>query len=55
MFLDIAHNAAAVEKDQKYKSFLRSQKQVCDFPEGESPLCVGVRPESISKPQGGIQ
>ena len=25
-----------------------------NFPEGESPLYVRVRPESINKPQGGI-
>ena len=27
---------------------------MCDFPGGESPLYVVVRPESVSKPHGGI-
>jgi len=34
--------------------FLSKTTSVLSFPEGESPLCVTIKAESISKSQGGV-
>ena len=50
----VTHLLKALNKFVKYKLISKNLQASVKFPEGESPLCAGVTPRSISKPQGGI-